>query len=162
MIISLSSSTLPQRTLAEILAPCSVMKDRKFELRVDEWKFVGHPFSVQTTSLSITCNIAFVLQVYIYFICDLLQELVTISLSNFYQKITFEGLLIAVFHRKQIQVIQLDVRIRMDSYYFYSDGDLHMEEGSSLVSIQQLCHVTEKQFSQSDYKARNYLHSTIT
>ena len=42
MIVSYSK--LPQRTLAEILASCAVMQDRKFELRVDEWKFVGHPF----------------------------------------------------------------------------------------------------------------------
>ncbi|XP_003383272.2 PREDICTED: nitrogen permease regulator 3-like protein [Amphimedon queenslandica] len=53
---------LPQRTLAEILASCAVMQDRKFELRVDEWKFVGHPFLLQTSSWSISFNIAFVLQ----------------------------------------------------------------------------------------------------
>ncbi len=56
-------SKLPRRTIAEILAPCSVMKDRKFELRVDDWKFVGHPFSYQAASWFVSCNIAFVLQV---------------------------------------------------------------------------------------------------
>ena len=59
-------SKLPQRTLAEILASCAVMQDRKFELRVDEWKFVGHPFLLQTSSWSISFNIAFVLQVSVY------------------------------------------------------------------------------------------------
>lgn len=56
-------SKLPRRTIAEILAPCSAMKDHKFELRVDDWKFVGHPFSFQTASWFVSCNIAFVLQV---------------------------------------------------------------------------------------------------
>lgn len=58
-------SNLPQRTLSEILAPCAVMRDKKFELRVDEWKFVGHPFSLQTSSWSVSFNIAFVLQVHL-------------------------------------------------------------------------------------------------
>ena len=56
-------SVLPPTTLAEILAPSSLMVDRKFELSVDEWKFVGHPFSVQNDSFSITFNVVFVLEV---------------------------------------------------------------------------------------------------
>ena len=63
MSLSLYVSNLPQRTLSEILAPCAVMRDKKFELRVDEWKFVGHPFSFQTSSWSVSFNIVFVLQV---------------------------------------------------------------------------------------------------
>lgn len=57
-------SELPPRTLAEVLAPSPSMVDRKFELSVDEWKFVGHPFSVQSDSFSISFNVVFVLQSY--------------------------------------------------------------------------------------------------
>lgn len=39
------------------------MVGRKFELNVDEWKFVGHPFSAQTVSFTTACNVVFVLQV---------------------------------------------------------------------------------------------------
>ena len=56
-------SKLPRRTLAELLAPSSVMVDRKFELRVDEWRFVGHPFSLQTEVWSASFNVVFLLQV---------------------------------------------------------------------------------------------------
>ena len=56
-------SELPPTTLAEILAPNSLMTSNKFELTVDEWKFVGHPFSVQNKNFSIAFNIVFVLQV---------------------------------------------------------------------------------------------------
>lgn len=56
-------SELPPTTLAEILAPNSLMTNNKFELTVDEWKFVGHPFSVQNKNFSIAFNIVFVLQV---------------------------------------------------------------------------------------------------
>ena len=73
-------SKLPQRTLAEILASCAVMQDRKFELRVDEWKFVGHPFLLQTSSWTISFNIAFVLQVHV--VHDLLFYLFFFSQST--------------------------------------------------------------------------------
>lgn len=56
-------SVLPPTTLAEILAPSSLMVNRKFELSVDEWKFVGHPFFVQNGVFSITFNVVFVLEV---------------------------------------------------------------------------------------------------
>ena len=59
----LTHSELPTRTLSEILAPSSLMVGRKFELNVDEWKFVGHPFSAQTVSFTTACNVIFVLQV---------------------------------------------------------------------------------------------------
>ena len=39
------------------------MTNNKFELTVDEWKFVGHPFSVQNKNFSIAFNVVFVLQV---------------------------------------------------------------------------------------------------
>ena len=35
-----------------------------FELNVDEWKFVGHPFSVQSKSFDIKFNIAFIVEVF--------------------------------------------------------------------------------------------------
>jgi len=54
---------LPPTTLAEILAPSSVMIGRKFELTVDQWKFVGHPFSIQRESFSIAFNVVFVFEV---------------------------------------------------------------------------------------------------
>lgn len=56
-------SELPASNLSEILAPSSLMVGRKFELNVDEWKFVGHPFSAQTVSFTTACNVVFVLQV---------------------------------------------------------------------------------------------------
>ena len=57
-------SKLPRRTLAELLAPSSVMvRGRRFELRVDEWRFVGHPFSLQTVLWTASFNVVFVLQV---------------------------------------------------------------------------------------------------
>ena len=56
-------SELPPTTLAEILAPASLMINNKFELTVDEWKFIGHPFSVQNDNFSIAFNVVFVLQV---------------------------------------------------------------------------------------------------
>ena len=52
----ISCSKLPQRTLAEILASCAVMQDRKFELRVDEWKFVGHPFLLLNNQIIHYCQ----------------------------------------------------------------------------------------------------------
>jgi hypothetical protein len=55
-------SKLPQRTLAEILAPSGVMIGKKFELRVDEWKFVGHPFTLQQPLMTASFNIVFILQ----------------------------------------------------------------------------------------------------
>lgn len=57
-------SELPPRTLAEILAPSSLMVGHKFELNVDEWKFVGHLFAIQTSSFNIKFNVVFVLQSY--------------------------------------------------------------------------------------------------
>ena len=54
---------LPPTTLAEILAPSSLMIGHKFELSVDEWKFIGHPFSVQSDTFSIAFNMVFVVQV---------------------------------------------------------------------------------------------------
>ncbi len=39
------------------------MVDRKFELSVDQWRFVGHPFSVYNGTFSITFNVVFVLEV---------------------------------------------------------------------------------------------------
>ena len=59
-------SELPTRTLSEILAPSSLMVGRKFELNVDEWKFVGHPFSAQTVSFTTACTVIFVLQVNVF------------------------------------------------------------------------------------------------
>lgn len=59
----LTHSELPASNLSEILAPSSLMVGRKFELNVDEWKFVGHPFSAQTVSFTTACNVVFVLQV---------------------------------------------------------------------------------------------------
>ena len=56
-------SELPPRTLAEILAPSSLMVGHKFELNVDEWKFVGHLFAIQTSSFNVKFNVVFVLQV---------------------------------------------------------------------------------------------------
>ena len=56
-------SVLPPTTLAEILAPSSLMVNRKFELSVDQWKFVGHPFFVRNGTFSITFNVVFVLEV---------------------------------------------------------------------------------------------------
>lgn len=53
-------SELPPTTLAEILAPSSLMLGHKFELSVDEWRFIGHPFSVQSDSFSIAFNVVFV------------------------------------------------------------------------------------------------------
>ena len=55
-----SSSELPPTTLAEILAPSALMFGHKFELSVDEWRFIGHPFSVQSDSFSIAFNVVFV------------------------------------------------------------------------------------------------------
>lgn len=49
--------------MAEILAPSSVTVDRKFELRVDQWKFVGHPFSLQSHIGLGMFSVVFVLQV---------------------------------------------------------------------------------------------------
>ena len=63
ILYKLIYSVLPPTTLAEILAPSSLMVNRKFELSVDEWKFVGHPFSVQNDSFSISFNVVFVLEV---------------------------------------------------------------------------------------------------
>ncbi|CAI8045758.1 hypothetical protein GBAR_LOCUS25311 [Geodia barretti] len=45
-------SELPARTLSEILAPNRLMVNHTFELNVDQWKFVGHPFSVKTSRLT--------------------------------------------------------------------------------------------------------------
>ena len=39
------------------------MIGQKFELSVDEWKFIGHPFSVQGESFSIAFNVVFIFQV---------------------------------------------------------------------------------------------------
>ena len=62
----LTHSELPTRTLSEILAPSSLMVGRKFELNVNEWKFVGRPFSAQTVSFTTACNVIFVLQVNVF------------------------------------------------------------------------------------------------
>lgn len=56
-------SELPPTTLAEILAPSSLMFGHKFELSVDKWKFIGHPFSFQSNSFNIAFNVVFVFQV---------------------------------------------------------------------------------------------------
>ena len=64
--VVLTHSELPARTLSEILAPSSLMVGRKFELNVDEWKFVGHPFSAQTVSFTTACNVIFILQVNVF------------------------------------------------------------------------------------------------
>lgn len=56
-------SELPPTTLAEILAPSSLMLGHKFELSVDEWKFIGHPFSVQGDAFDIAFNVVFIFQV---------------------------------------------------------------------------------------------------
>ncbi len=56
-------SVLPPTTLAEILAPSSLMVNRKFELSVDQWRFVGHPFFVRNGTFSITFNVVFVVEV---------------------------------------------------------------------------------------------------
>lgn len=60
------SRDLPARTLSEILAPNGLMVNRPFELNVDQWKFVGHPFSVQHGMFSIKFNIVFVVEVRFY------------------------------------------------------------------------------------------------
>ena len=64
--VVVTHSELPARTLSEILAPSSLMVGRKFELNVDEWKFVGHPFSAQTVSFTTACNVIFILQVNVF------------------------------------------------------------------------------------------------
>jgi hypothetical protein len=56
-------SELPPTTLAEILAPSSLMLGHKFELSVDEWKFIGHPFSVQGKTFGVAFNVVFIFQV---------------------------------------------------------------------------------------------------
>ena len=56
-------SELTPVTLAEILAPSALTVAHKFELNVDEWRFIGHPFSVQTAAFNIAFNVVFVLQV---------------------------------------------------------------------------------------------------
>ena len=61
--LSLSLSELPALTLSEILAPNGLMVNHTFELNVDQWKFVGHPFSVQNDSFDIKFNIVFVVEV---------------------------------------------------------------------------------------------------
>ena len=63
LFLSISNSELPARTLSEILAPNGLMVNHTFELNVDQWKFVGHPFSVQHGSLDIKFNIAFIVEV---------------------------------------------------------------------------------------------------
>lgn len=39
------------------------MVNHTFELNVDQWKFVGHPFSVQHGLFDIKFNIAFIVEV---------------------------------------------------------------------------------------------------
>ena len=56
-------SELPPRTLSEILAPSGLMVDHTFELNVDHWKFIGHPFSVQHGSFDVKFNIVFIVEV---------------------------------------------------------------------------------------------------
>ena len=89
----LTHSELPARTLSEILAPSSLMVGRKFELNVDEWKFVGHPFSAQTVSFTTACNVIFILQVNVF-------EMYTVCCCRYISQIchTFEVLPIAVYH----------------------------------------------------------------
>lgn len=59
----LPHSELPARTLSEILAPNGLMVNHTFELNVDQWKFVGHPFSVQHELFDMTFNITFIIEV---------------------------------------------------------------------------------------------------
>lgn len=40
------------------------MLGHKFELSVDEWKFIGHPFSIQGETFGIAFNVVFIFQVY--------------------------------------------------------------------------------------------------
>lgn len=54
---------LPPTTLAEILAPSSIMVGHKFELSVDQWKFIGHSFSIHNEKFSIAFNVVFVFEV---------------------------------------------------------------------------------------------------
>ena len=39
------------------------MVNHTFELNVDQWKFVGHPFSVQNEAFDIKFNIVFIVEV---------------------------------------------------------------------------------------------------
>ena len=64
-IFSFPGSELPARTLSEILAPNRLMVNNTFELNVDQWKFVGHPFSVQNESFD-KFNITFIIEVASY------------------------------------------------------------------------------------------------
>ena len=79
---------MPPTTLAEILAPSSLMVDRKFELTVDEWRFIGHPFSIHNQAFSIAFSVIFVVQVssvceetqtdmYISIVCSLIVHLMS-------------------------------------------------------------------------------------
>ena len=61
-------SELPARTLSEILAPNRLMVNHTFELNVDQWKFVGHPFSVQNESFD-KFNITFIIEVHMLAVC---------------------------------------------------------------------------------------------
>ena len=56
-------SELPALTLSEILAPNGLMVNNTFELNVDQWKFVGHPFSLQHGSFDIKFSITFIVEV---------------------------------------------------------------------------------------------------
>ena len=58
--------------LPEILAPSPKLVGQKFELIIDEWKFVGHPFTISallpgsvhaTINTTMVFNIVFVLEV---------------------------------------------------------------------------------------------------
>lgn len=99
----LTHSELPTRTLSEILAPSSLMVGRKFELNVDEWKFVGHPFSAQTVSFTTACNVIFVLQVNVfemYSFCGYINQLCSLTMHQHISKIRkchFEELPIAAY-----------------------------------------------------------------
>lgn len=89
----LTHSELPARTLSEILAPSSLMVGRKFELNVDEWKFVGHPFSAQTVSFTTACNVIFILQVNVFEMytvccCRYISQLCSLAMLHKHLKVT--------------------------------------------------------------------------
>lgn len=87
-----SCSVLPPTTLAEILAPSSLMVNRKFELSVDQWRFVGHPFFVSNGAFSITFNVVFVLEVNF-----------TVGMMNSTFKITFHSSMQSYCTKKTIE-----------------------------------------------------------
>lgn len=54
--------------LPEILAPSLKLVGQKFELIIDEWKFVGHPYTISallpgSVNATIVFNVVFVLEV---------------------------------------------------------------------------------------------------